>query len=555
MGTTEKDGGISGILVVEKSGRIAVSLGVGADPRIEALVSSPEWLEDAVQKRMFPITLRDSRLIAIVRQVGQGHLVILSENPTETVLNFILNVDFAYDIVDHILSDPYDGMAIIDKDAKVAFVSPVHEKFFGLRPGEAIGKNVRDVIENTRLHQVIRTGVAEVGQIQRMNGTERVVSRHPIRHGNKIVGAIGRVMFKGPQQVEAMARRISSLEEQIAQIEKEAKKTPAARSEEFLDAIIGQSFAIQSLREQIRKIAPLDIPVLIQGESGTGKELVAQALHMHSPRQGARLVTVNAAALPESLVESELFGYAPGSFTGADKKGRAGKFEMANRGTIFLDEIGDMPLEVQSKLLRVLQDRIVERVGGDKPKQVDFRLCTATNRDLEEFVEMGKFRLDLYYRISPVTILLPTLEERLEDIPLLLNHFVGELTKQYNRPPTEIETDLAGYLMEQSWPGNIRQLRHAIERAFVFAENGKLGIADFQRETAKAPMRPQAAPPRAASAESDTSAYQGTLKASLEDLENRLINDAIVRFKGNKKKAAEHLGVSRSFLYKKLESS
>ena len=303
------------------------------------------------------------------------------------------------------------------------------------------------------------------------------------------------------------------------------------------------------MRDQIRKVAPLDIPVLIQGESGTGKELVAKALHMLSPRNHARLITVNAAALPVSLVESELFGYEAGSFTGADKKGRPGKFEQADKGTIFLDEIGDMPLEVQSKLLRVLQDRIVERVGGDKPRHIDFRLCSATNRDLEKFIDEQKFRLDLFYRISPVILKMPSLPERLEDIPLLVESFLKELSAQYGRPVPEVGGGVYEFLMERPWPGNVRELRHFIERTFVFHESSRLGIADFQH------VGDPASPVPALGQKTDPLTETGstaTLKSAMNQLEREMIVEAMARFDGNKKKVAEYLGVSRSYLYTKL---
>lgn len=547
MSISEQKGpGVKGVVLLDNAGKCAAAYGAGADMRIRSMVTNAEWLKEATDRRLTPILLNDAQYSALVTKVPEGTLILLSEPPSDAVLNFILSVDFAYDILNHILMDPYDAMAVVGGDEKLAYISPVHEKFFGLQAGEAVGKSVRDVIENSRLHHVVRTGIAEVGQIHRMRGKDRVVSRHPILNDGKIVGAIGRIMFKGPQQVEAMSRRINALEEEIATYK--AKASSENTDNAYLDAIVGQSFAIRAVKDQIRKVAPLDIPVLVQGESGTGKELVAQALHMLSPRHEGRLVTVNAAALPESLVESELFGYEAGSFTGADRKGRAGKFEQADKGTIFLDEIGDMPLEVQSKLLRVLQDRMVERVGGAKPKRVDFRLFSATNRDLEAFIEQDRFRLDLFYRISPVVIAMPTLEERLEDIPLLLNHFVTDLATQYNRPQPEIDLNVHDYLMEQKWPGNVRQLRHMVERAMVFAEDGRLRVEDFQRGTAfgakkvPSPTTPNMAVKSGA-----------TLKETVEALENKLINDAIIRFKGNKKKAAEHLGVSRSYLYKKLE--
>ena len=257
------------------------------------------------------------------------------------------------------------------------------------------------------------------------------------------------------------------------------------------------------------------------------------------------MVTVNAAALPITLVESELFGYAAGSFTGADRSGRAGKFEQADKGTIFLDEIGDMPLEVQSKLLRILQDHIVERIGGDKPNHVDFRLVSATNRDLEEFVEQGRFRLDLFYRISPICIPMPSLSERLEDIPLLVDHFLSELSSRYQRPKPQVDEALFDFLMDKPWPGNIRELRHVIERAFVLCERGRLRPDDFRSLPAQQPASPL---------KLEVQKGTGTLRDTLEQVERNLIAETLSRLGGNKKRTAEHLGISRSYLYKKIEA-
>ena len=540
--------GLAGVVVLDTSGKVVNALGKGADPRLKDLAEDPTWIETARRQRLVPLILTDAQLAVLVREFDGGTLIVVSELQSETVLNFLLSVDFSYDVIEHILTDPFDAMTVVDAEAQMAYLSPIHETFFGLKPGEGIGRPVVDVIENTRLHQVVRTGVAEVGRLQRMQGYERVVSRHPIRRDGKIVGAIGRVMFKGPEQVDALSRRVNALEEEVIRYKQES--AAQSMSNQVLEAIVGQSFAIQSIREQIRKIAPLDIPVLIQGESGTGKELVAQALHKLSPRSDGPLVTVNAAALPASLVESELFGYEPGSFTGADRKGRRGKFELADKGTIFLDEIGDMSVEVQSKLLRVLQDRMVERVGGEKPRRIDFRLCTATNRDLEHYVEQEKFRLDLFYRVSPICIRMPSLEERLDDIPLLVRHFLSELSAQYGKPAPEVDADVYRYLAAQRWPGNVRQLRHEVERAMVFAELGKLRVADFSHsEPVLKGEQPVAAPPRLFSVNEGGT---GTLRETLDQVEDELIKSAIARFNGNKKRVAEHLGISRSYLYKKL---
>ncbi|ASV84860.1 AAA domain family protein [Ochrobactrum quorumnocens] len=538
------ENGIRGLALIDPSGKLAFHSGAASDPRVRAMLSDAGWLKEAEARKLGIIRLVDANHIVLVVSSQKTRIAIMLGEAGETSLQFFLNVEFANDIIEHLLTDPFDAMAVIDAKERLVFVSPIHEKFFGLKAGEGVGKKVRDVIENTRLHHVVRTGVAEVGQIQKMNGRERVVSRHPIRHNGDVVGAIGRVMFKGPQQVEALSRRVNTLEREIETYRNEAKEH--SRGESALEAIIGQSPAVLKLRDLIRKVAPLDIPVLIQGESGTGKELVAKALHIMSSRRDNRLVTVNAAALPAQLVESELFGYEPGSFTGADQKGRLGKFEQADKGTIFLDEIGDMPIEVQSKLLRVLQDRVVERVGGDKPRKVDFRLCSATNRNLEESVEQGQFRLDLYYRISPFVIPMPTLAERLEDIPLLVSSFVNELAAQYGKDVPEVDSDVFDYLTERPWPGNVRELRHVVERAFVFSEHGRLRLSNFS--DAAGQRKPE--PAKAEVVINDASG--GTLRTALDRYEHDLMTEAMARFNGNKKKVAEHLGISRSYLYKKL---
>ncbi len=258
------------------------------------------------------------------------------------------------------------------------------------------------------------------------------------------------------------------------------------------------------------------------------------------------MVAVNAAAMPPTLVETELFGYEPGAFTGADKRGRKGKFEQADDGTIFLDEIGDMPLEVQAKLLRVLQDRIVERVGGDKARQLNFRLVSATNRDLQSLVEDGKFRLDLFYRISPIVIQLPALRERLEDIPLLASKFLENIAYRHARPVPRIENEALSILMDRPWLGNIRQLQHEIERSFVFCNGSTITARDLtetmtisQQDKSNATHTPATDSPDAD-------------LPTLDEVENRGIRDALTRFNGNKKRAAESLGISRSYLYKRL---
>lgn len=538
---------MQGIAVVSESLDVIVSLGVCANDRIRKIISDPDWVARARAKRLLPIPMDDGPLIAYAAPVESALLVMITNAPPDTVLRFLSSVDFAYDIFEHVLTDPYDAMVVVDANEKLSFISPVHERAFGLEPGGGTGRHVFDIIKESRLPHVLRTGHAEVGQILDTPGGHRVVSRHPIKRDGRIVGAIGRVMFKGPEQIGNLLQKVDVLERQLAAYRADGDDN--ARADHFLDAIIGQSVAIQSVRKQIRKIAPLDVPVLIEGESGTGKELVARALHMLSPRHEGQLVNVNAAALPANLVEAELFGYEAGSFTGADRKGRRGKFELADKGTIFFDEIGDMPIETQLKLMRVLQERVVEKVGSNRQTRVDFRLVSATNRDLQALMEQGSFRLDLFFRISPVRIFLPALSERIEDIPLLLHHFIREMCEKYARPAPEIALDVPQFLMSRPWPGNIRQLRHEVERAFVFSENGRIGIDDFVQD---ASARDSGSVNRHVKSIHRPAGDSTTFQEAVEQLASDLIADAMIRFNGNKKRVAENLGISRSFLYKKL---
>jgi transcriptional regulator with PAS, ATPase and Fis domain len=532
---------IAGIAHLGKGGQTTFATGLGSDPRIKALVADRAWLNELRERRLTMLNL-DRKIYAILLATTEDdELVVISHAPGDALLHFIGSVNFAWDIIQYLLTDPHDAMTIVDQEARLVYISPIHEAFFGLKLGEGNGKPVEQVIENTRLHEVVTTGKADVGAIQRMRGAERVVSRVPIKRDGRVLGAIGRVMFEGPKQLEALSRRIQALE---GELEFYKRETETLRTRDYgLEAIIGRSPAVQRLRAQIVKVAALEISILIRGESGTGKELVAHALHQLSPRRDRSMINVNAAALPPNLVESELFGYEPGAFTGADKKGRKGKFEQAEGGTIFLDEIGDMPLDVQAKLLRVLQDRIVERVGGDRARTVDFRLISATNKDLQSMVESGAFRLDLFYRISPIVIELPPLRERLDDIPLLVSRFIQDFAYRHARPVPGISAEALAELAERPWPGNIRQLQHEIERALVFSDGVMIGVEDLS----EVPRRSQNV-----QAPIDQPQRPRELKHVISEIQNEQIREAIAACGGNKKKAAANLGISRSFLYKRL---
>jgi DNA-binding NtrC family response regulator len=306
-----------------------------------------------------------------------------------------------------------------------------------------------------------------------------------------------------------------------------------------LGNIVGESPAMQRVFERAQRATRVNSTVLIMGESGTGKELIARHIHFQGPRQKKPFIVVNCAAVPDNLVESELFGHEKGAFTGADAS-RPGKFEAAHGGTIFLDEIGDMHLESQAKLLRVLQDGVVERVGSNRTRQVDVRAIVATNRDLKKAVEDGEFREDLYFRLEVLTVELPPLRERIEDIPLLVSHFREKLAKKLNIPAPVVGTDIIEAFRRYRWPGNVRELEHTLEQLFVLADRDAIAVADLP-EKLRTPMPQTGAvvlPP-------------GGLV--LEDLEQELIRQALERSGGRIKEAAELLGLTYKTLQYRLK--
>lgn len=306
--------------------------------------------------------------------------------------------------------------------------------------------------------------------------------------------------------------------------------------------LIGASEAMQEVYGMIEKVAPTDATVLILGESGTGKEVVADEIHRRSPRAGGPMVKINCAAIPETLIESELFGHEKGAFTGATS-GKPGKFELADGGTIFLDEVAELSQAAQAKLLRVLEGKEFEKVGGTKPIKVDVRVIAATNRDLEEEVREGRFREDLYYRLSVFTIHLPPLRERREDIPLLVDHFVRRAGLKYGKPVRGVSRDALKLLMDYSWPGNVRQLQHCIERAVVMAEGELITVDDLPPYLREAPRRRPI----------ELSEEGFSLDGYLERVERELIEEALKKTGGVQAKAAKLLGISERSLWYRVK--
>ncbi len=337
-----------------------------------------------------------------------------------------------------------------------------------------------------------------------------------------------------------------AVEDQSLRRENEELKDRLQGSYRF-ESIIGKSASMQQVFKTIFKVAKSQATVLVRGESGTGKELVARAVHYNSPRANGPMVEISCAAFPETLLESELFGYEKGAFTGADSR-KKGRFELAHNGTIFLDEIGDVSAGVQTKLLRVLQEKEISRLGSNEPIKVDVRVVTATNRDLEQALASGLFREDLYYRLNVIPIFLPPLRERREDIPLLIDHFIKRYSKLNNKTMIGIAEDALELCEAYDWPGNVRELENAIENAIVLGE-GETLLAEHLPVTLS--MRKTAMEGFAAESDDDFFPGGSSYREKMEAAEKKILEEAIRQADGNKSEAAKHLGISlRTMRYK-----
>ena len=481
----------------------------------------------------------DATDVAIVRPADES----------AALFDLAATVPFAFAILNMFLTNPYQAITVADHEGRMRYISPVHEKFLRLAPGAAIGRQAEEVIPNSRLAHVVRSGKAEIGDLQHFGpGVSRIVNRMPVFEGGMVVGAVGHVSFSGVEALHRMQQRLNQLHDEVQHYKRELSQIKGGAPTAML---VGSSAPMLRLSRDIDAVARLDVPVLVLGESGSGKELVAQALHARGRGAKAPLVSLNLAALPATLIESELFGYEAGAFTGGKKQGQSGKLEQAEGGTLFLDEVADIPMEVQVKLLRVLEDRQVERLGARAGRHVNFRIVSATHRDLRGLIDSGRFRLDLFYRLSGVVLHVPALRQRLEDIPALVQRFAQSFCERNGIALPRIAPGVIGYLAQLAWPGNVRQLRQRVEEALVFCDGQLLTAENFARHVDPLAAVQQPASVPSVSPPPSVSRPPHAV-ASLEEMERGAILDAIARCGGNKKQAAQELGISRSYLYKVL---
>jgi len=445
------------------------------------------------------------------------------------------------DFYKHVLDALVEPLVVVDSNGKIIFINKAYEEFLQVSRKEALGKAVQDVIENTRLHLFCSKKEAEIDSLQTIHDREAVVQRIPIIVDEKTIGAIGKVNYQNVHEISSLAKKLKSMESKLEAYKKSSASQMAAVY--TFEDIIGCSPALESVKQFAVKAAASEMTVLILGETGVGKELFAQAIHNASPRHRGPFVSINCAAIPQDLLESELFGYEEGAFTGARKKGKPGKFELADGGTIFLDEVGDMPLRMQAKMLRVLQNRHIERIGSTASQEMDVRVIASTNQNVEEKVLNSEYRADLYYRLNAITLKIPPLRERREDISLLVDKTLEQLgsDKKFSR-------ESMGIIVNSYWPGNVRELINVVERLVFltdasFIEPGHLKTVEpslFKEQEDKKDQ--EVAEPQSSK----------MLSRSINDTEKEVLFDTLKQTGWNKTRAAKLLGIHRTTLHTKM---
>ncbi|MDX1558343.1 MAG: sigma 54-interacting transcriptional regulator [Marinobacter sp.] len=444
----------------------------------------------------------------------------------------------------------YEHAIAVDTNHNITWISEGYLRFLGL-DYEPLGEPVTRHVPNSFMPRVVDTGKPVFLDLLYVREQWVIVSALPLQNeAGEIVGGFGFVAMADNTSLGKLANKYNKLQKELDSVTSQLDLE--RRSKYRLSHIVGRSRELQGIKRKLRQVARFDISVLLTGETGTGKELFAHAIHQLSNRSNKPFVSLNVSAVPENLIEAEFFGVAPGAYTGASKEGREGKLALARGGTLFLDEIGDMPPNVQSKLLRVLQDQEFEAVGSNKVQKANVRVVAATSRDLQGMIRDGQFRADLFYRLNGMPIHLPALRERLEDIDLIAERVLDEITGKLNLQLYFLTPEALGVLRMHTWPGNVRELRNVLERAIILSENNPEIDAALIRELIGGELTGLAAEDQPAMQQSPDCQATIPLQEQMAAAERTIIRQAIMGTHGNRKMAAETLGISRASLYEKM---
>ncbi|MCX7266273.1 MAG: sigma 54-interacting transcriptional regulator [Burkholderiales bacterium] len=478
-----------------------------------------------------------------------------------------------------VFANASEGMLLVDRLGRVVWINDQYRRYLPAlgfeRESDFVGQPVSSVVQNTQMHKVIETGKPILIDLLTNKAGTFVVSRFPLRDtAGQVIGALGVVLFDQPQaNLQPLMAKFALLQRDLDEARRELaaqrKQAPQGlrQAKHTFASFVGASAAAVEVKRQARRAAQSSSPVLLLGETGTGKELLAHAIHGASARAAGPLVSVNIAAVPETLLEAEFFGVAPGAYTGAERKGRMGKFKLADGGTLFLDEIGDMPLPLQAKLLRALQEGEIEALGSNKLQPFDARVIAATSRDLTAMVQSGRFREDLYYRLNVLPIRVPALRDRPADIPALVEILGEDLALRSGTLQPEWSPAALSLLSAQTWRGNVRELRNLMEQISLRSDSSLIGgpiveaalkasglsqiepVLSAARTGSSSDVMGQA---QANAAELAAPPLQATLAQQIASLERQAIDRAMTAALGNKAAAARLLGLSRATLYQRL---
>lgn len=437
---------------------------------------------------------------------------------------------------------------ITDDKGLIVFLSENYQELLGIKESDFLGKPVKDVIENSEIPRVIKTKKEEIGYLFNLKDGKTVVcNRIPIIENGILYGVISSATFYNLNEISALNSQVEKLYKENIKYKKKINEL-YSKQQYSINEIIGNSPKIMEIKDIIQRFSNSNLTFLITGETGTGKEVFANAIHKLSTRRNENYVKINCAAIPKDLLESELFGYEPGAFSGSSKTGKIGKFELANHGTLLLDEIGEMPLALQSKLLRVIQEGELERIGGLKTIKLDVRIICSTNQNLEEQVEKGLFRRDLFYRINVIEINLPSLKNRLEDIRPLSEFFINNINNTYGLGVTDIKDEAYALFSKYDWVGNVRELQHVLERACLTAATGSLKLEHFDFLLSRIYKKD-----KVLDLSLDNNPNTVSLNNITAEVEKEKIVQALIEAKNNKTLAAKLLNIDRSSLYNKLK--
>ncbi len=440
-------------------------------------------------------------------------------------------------ILDALLNSPYEKIIITDRDGNIIFINEAYAGILGRDRREVVGHHVLEILgQDTRMHIVGQTLKPELHSLFQTANRKTVARRIPLVSGDNVIGILGKDLFDNLDDFFTMAEKAKSARN-LTVAGGWAKREFGHRARYGLDDIITADPHLQKIKETVSQAARTTSTILLQGETGVGKELFAHAIHRESNRARGPFVRVNCGAIPETLLESELFGYEEGAFTGARRGGKPGKFELADGGTIFLDEIGEISPVSQAKILRVLQEREIERVGGTATLPVDVRVVASTNRDLRLLAAEGKFRSDLFYRLNVVPVTIPALRERPGDIPLLAAHFVNKYNQAFGLGIKKVSDGALRRFRRYRWPGNVRELESVIEAAMNLVRDGETILSEF---------------PHLSATEKEPYPEPATLKEALDAREAETVLAALESSGWDMEEAARTLDISLASLYRKI---